>query len=67
VAAIKKHESGKKVADICRALAYIRQPFTIRRRSIWGGQQELRTLKELEEENRRLKHIHAQLALDIRS
>ncbi|QNK64539.1 transposase [Pedobacter sp. PAMC26386] len=65
VAAIKEQESGKKVADICRGLGIQQATFYNWKKKYSGmDTQELRRLKELEEENRRLKHMYAELALD---
>ncbi|MCX2485268.1 transposase [Pedobacter sp. MR2016-24] len=65
VAAIKAQESGKKVVDICRELGVHQATFYNWKKKYTGmDNQELRRLKELEEENRRLKHMYAELALD---
>ncbi|WP_449415905.1 transposase [Pedobacter hartonius] len=65
VAAIKEQESGKTLADICRALSVHQATFYNWKKKYSGMyNQELRRLKELEEENRRLKHMYAELALD---
>ena len=65
VSAIKEHEAGKSAADICRALGIHQATFYNWKKKYSGmDNQELRRLKELEEENRRLKHIYAELALD---
>jgi len=65
VAALKAQESGKKVADICRELGVHQATFYNWKKKYAGmDNQELRRLKELEEENRRLKHMYAELALD---
>ncbi|EOR95351.1 Mobile element protein [Arcticibacter svalbardensis MN12-7] len=65
VAAIKEHESGKAVADICRGLGVHQATFYNWKNKYSGmDSQELRRLKELEEENRKLKHMYAELALD---
>jgi len=65
VAAIKAQESGKKVADICRELGVHQATFYNWKKKYAGmDNQELRRLKELEEENRRLKHMYVELALD---
>lgn len=65
VAAIKQHESGKSTADICRELGVNQATFYNWKKKYSGmDSQELRRLKELEEENRRLKHMYADLALD---
>lgn len=65
VAAIKEHEAGKSAADICRSLCVHQATFYNWKKKYPGmDNQELRRLKELEEENRRLKHMYAELALD---
>ncbi|SHM69074.1 transposase [Chryseobacterium polytrichastri] len=65
VAAIKAQESGKKVADICRELGVQLATFYNWKKKYAGMEnQELLRLKELEEENGRLKHMYAELALD---
>jgi putative transposase len=65
VAAIKEHESGKKVADICRDLGVHQGTFYNWKKKYSGMEsQDLHRLKELEEENRRLKPMYAELALD---
>ena len=65
VSAIKEHESGKSTADICRELGVHQATFYNWKKKYSGmDSQELRRLKELEEENRRLKHMYAELALD---
>jgi putative transposase len=65
VAAIKEHESGKTVSDICRGLGVHQATFYNWKKKYSGmDSQELRRLKELEEENRKLKHMYAELALD---
>ena len=65
VKAIKEAENGRTVADISRELGI--NPQTLynwkKRYSGMDGEQ-LRRLKELEEENRKLKHMYADLALD---
>lgn len=65
VSAIKEHEEGKSAANICRALGVHQATFYNWKKKYSGmDTQELRRLKELEEENRRLKHMYAELALD---
>ena len=59
VYAVKQSEAGKKAADICRALGVSEQTFyTWKRRYRGIGVQELR------DENRKLKHVVADLSLD---
>jgi len=65
VAALKEHEAGAKVRDLCRKLGVSEQTF-YRWRNKYGGMEvsDARKLKALGEENRRLKHIVADLTLD---
>ena len=65
IAAIKEHEAGKSTAEICRSLGVHQATFYSWKKKYSGmDSQELRRLKELEEENRKLKHMYAELALD---
>lgn len=59
--------SGKDLAAVLQALAISEQTLT-RWRSRFGGMkaEEAKRLKELEDENRRLKQIVAELTLDNR-
>lgn len=64
---LKEHEAGKKAADIVREHNISEQTF-YRWKSKYGGMDvsEAKRLKQLEEENRRLKEIVADLSLDNR-
>lgn len=64
VSALKEHEAGVSTAEICRKLG-IAENTLYRWKSKYGGLQlsEARRLKELEEENSRLKRIVADLLL----
>lgn len=63
--AIKEHEAGKNAIDICRELGVHKATFYNWKKKYSGmDSQELKRLKELEEENRKLKHMYAELALD---
>ena len=65
VNAIKEHDAGKSAMDICRELGVHKATFYAWRKKYSGMEtQDLKRLKELEEENRRLKHMYADLALD---
>lgn len=63
---LKEVEGGKSVSQVCREYGVSEQS-VYRWRSKYAGmdEAELRRLKELEEENRRLKAIVANQALDI--
>lgn len=65
VAALKEFEAGKSAADICRGLGVNKQTFYNWKNKYSGMEtQDLKRLKELEEENRRLKQMYAELAMD---
>jgi putative transposase len=65
IKALKEHEKGRDVNELCRELGIHRSTF-YSWKSKYGGMevQELKRLKELEEENRKLKQMYADLALD---
>ena len=64
---LKEHEGGKRAADIVREHNITEQTFN-RWKSKYGGMEvnEAKRLKQLEEENRRLKELVADLSLDNR-
>lgn len=64
VNAIKAHESGRKAEDICRELSVTPAAF-YKWRQRYGGMEssDLKKLKDLEEENSRLKRMFANLSL----
>jgi putative transposase len=58
-------ESGKKVAEVCREMGVSQQTFyTWKKRYAGVGVSELRELRQLREENRKLKTLVADLTLD---
>jgi putative transposase len=65
IGVLKAVESGRKVADVCREHG-IAEGTYFRWKAKYGGMgvSEARRLRELEEENRRLKHAVAELTLD---
>lgn len=65
VGAVKQAEAGTPVKDICRELGVSSATF-YQWRSKYGGMEasDLKRLRELEEENRRLKQMYAELSLD---
>jgi putative transposase len=62
---LKEHEGGKRATDIVREYGISEQTF-YRWKSKFGGMDvsEAKRLKQLEEENRRLKEMVADLSLD---
>lgn len=65
IAALKQHESGEKTRDICRKLGISQATFYLWKRQYAGlGVQELREMRQLKEENSRLKRLVADLSLD---
>lgn len=65
IKAIKENESGRSVDEISRELGISNGTFYAWRKKYAGmDAQQLKRLKELEEENRRLKQMYADLALD---
>lgn len=66
IAALKEHDAGTTARELCRKLGVSEHTF-YRWRSKYGGMEvsDARKLKALEEENRRLKHIVADLTLDV--
>ena len=65
IRALREAEAGKKVADICRELSISQQAFYSWKRRYAGlGLSELRELRQLREENRKLKTLVADLTLD---
>jgi len=65
VHALKEYEAGKSVPDICRELGINKATFYNWNKKYSGMEsQDLKRLKELEEENRKLKQMYAELAMD---
>jgi len=62
---LKEHEGGAKTPDLCRRHGVSTHTF-YRWKSKYGGLElsEMRRLRQLEDENRRLKHLVADLTLD---
>jgi putative transposase len=64
VKAIQDHDSGRKAEDICRELGITTAAF-YKWRQRYGGMEvsDVKRMKELEEENSRLKRMYANLSL----
>ena len=66
IAALKEHQAGIPVADLCRKHGVSEATF-YNWRSRYGGMEvsQARRLKSLEEENRKLKRLLAESMLDV--
>ena len=65
IKALKANEQGRKVQDIARELSIDPSTFYYWRKKYGGmDNQQLKRLKELEEENRKLKRMYADVSLD---
>lgn len=63
--ALRQSETGTKVAEVCRKMGISEATFYNWKKKYGGlGVGELRRLKQLEEENRQLKKLVADLSLD---
>ena len=64
--ALKRHESGVSADEICREMGVSSASFYKWKKKYAGmGISELRQLKSLEDENRRLKRLVADQALEL--
>ena len=65
VRALRQAEGGMPVGEICRRLG-VAEPTFYRWKKKYGGLgvSELRELRQLRDENRKLKHVVADLSLD---
>lgn len=65
IAVLKQAEGGLKVQEIFRQHGIARHAFYVCRRKFGGTSvSEAKRLRQLEDENRRLKHLVADLTLD---
>lgn len=63
--ALRQAESGISIAEVCRKMGVSEKTFYNWRQKYGGlGVSELRRLRQLEEENRKLKQLVADLSLD---
>jgi putative transposase len=64
VKAIQEHGGGRKAEDICREMGISPAAF-YKWRQRYGGMEasDVKRLKDLEDENARLKHMYANLSL----
>ena len=68
LATVKEGEAGRKLTDLCRTYGITEQTY-YRWKAKYGGMElsEMPRLKQLEDENRRLKQIVAEQTLDIQA
>lgn len=65
IKALKEYESGTSTEIICREYGISRATLYLWKKKYSGVDvSQLKRLKELEEENRRLKHMYAELSID---
>ena len=63
--ALKQAESSTRIEEVCRKMGISQATFYAWRKKFGGlGVSELRRLRQLEEENRKLKQLVADLSLD---
>lgn len=68
IGVLKEAEAGVKTSELCRRHGVTEQTY-YRWKSRYGGLEvsEMRRLRQLEEENRKLEHVVAELMLDNRA
>lgn len=65
VKVLNEHQNGRQATEIVRELGISEQTFYNRKHKYGGmGVSDVKRLKQLEEENRRLKELVAELSLD---
>ena len=64
---LKQYEGGRSAEDLCRENGISRATLYNWKKKYSGMDgTQIRQLKELQEENRRLKHMYAELSLDYK-
>jgi putative transposase len=67
IAVLKEAEAGMPVGELCRKHGISDASFYLWRKKFGGmSETDLKRLRQLEEENRRLKHMYAELSIDHR-
>ncbi len=67
ITVLKEADSGMPIGDLCRKHGISSASFYQWRKKFGGmNEADLKRLRHLEEENRRLKHMYAELSIDHR-
>jgi putative transposase len=67
VAVLNEAEAGMPIGELCRKHGISEASFYVWRKKFGGmTETDLKRLRQLEEENRRLKHMFAELSIDHR-
>lgn len=67
ITALRQYEGGRDVMDVCREYGIHKATLYNWRKKYAGMESsQLKELKSLQEENRRLKHMFAELSLDYK-
>lgn len=67
VTVLKEAEAGMPIGELCRKHNISDATFYIWRKKFGGmSESDLKRLRQLEEENRQLKHMYAELSIDHR-
>ena len=67
IAVLKEAEAGMPIGELCRKHGISDASFYLWRKKFGGmNETDLKRLRQLEEENRRLKHMYAELSIDHR-
>jgi putative transposase len=67
VSVLKEAEAGMAISELCRKHGISEASFYLWRKKFGGmAETDLKRLRQLEEENRRLKHMFAELSIDHR-
>lgn len=67
IAVLKEAEAGMPIGELCRKHGVSDASFYLWRKKFGGmSESDLKRLRQLEEENRRLKHMYAELSIDHR-
>lgn len=67
ISVLKEAEAGMPIGELCRKHGVSDASFYLWRKKFGGmSETDLKRLRQLEDENRRLKHMYAELSMDHR-